>query len=87
MRENVAFLIGPHLVEAIQIELPDKGSIIGMLEILRENFLGEIGDILDYEPILLRDPLDDVCVLRVLGIRGCVHRRSGRSGLGILGYR
>lgn len=62
----MAVVIGAHLVEPVQVELPDKGSILGVLEVLGEYLLGQFADVFDDESILLRDPLDHICVFGVL---------------------
>jgi hypothetical protein len=66
MGEDVALAVGAEFVEAVEVELPDEGGVVGVLEVFGEYLFGEVGDILDDESILLGDPLDGVRVFGIL---------------------
>lgn len=66
MGENVALVIRSHLVESVQVQLPHKRCVISVFEMFGKYLLGQLGDILDDEPVLFGDPLDRVSVFGVL---------------------
>jgi hypothetical protein len=63
---NIVALGVPHLAKSVHVELPDEGGEVLVLEVPRENVLGESGHALDIEGIPSCGPPDHRLYLRIL---------------------
>jgi hypothetical protein len=79
----------PNFIKAVHIELPDKGIIIRMLEILGQNLTSEPIEIQDNETTIIFSPLDNCLVLLILNKRAYTYKImcSLHMKIGVLSLR
>ena len=67
MTESVtrALLVGL-LAETVEVELPHEGEVVGVLEVLREDVVSEVGNVLDVKGLSVLRPPNRIGVVGVL---------------------
>lgn len=63
-------------MEVIHVELTDKGCVVAVSEVDREDVLRELLDLLHDESFAVFGPADDICILRILNSKISTSRIS-----------